>query len=125
MGTTQSAHLSKSTREYVVKTVLDVSCGGQVFGLDDAIQTKEFSNAIAVMDRIGGWEEGGEQENWVGARFAASIWIHTKAAVCNGESHSVLEEVNWVCDDARDDHVWVSEQTIALHEGTSLGGSAT
>ena len=43
------------------------------FDLDNAIQTKaEFSCAIAVMDRIGGWEEGeGEQENWVGPRFTS------------------------------------------------------
>ena len=38
------------------------------FDLDNAIQTKAvFSYSIAVMDRIGGWEEEeGEQENWVG-----------------------------------------------------------
>ena len=65
------------------ETVLDK------FGLDNLIKTKAvFSHAIAVMDRIGGWEEEeGEQENWVGARFAASIWIYTKAVVCNGQSH--------------------------------------
>ena len=37
------------------------------FDLDNAIQTQaEFSHAIVVMDRIGGWEEEeeGEQENW-------------------------------------------------------------
>ena len=51
------------------------------FELDNAIQTQaEFSYAIAVMDRIGGWkEEESEQENWVGPRFAASMWIYTKS----------------------------------------------
>ena len=29
----------------------------------------EVSSAIAVMDKIGGWEEGNEQESQIGARF--------------------------------------------------------
>ena len=46
------------------------------FDLDNAIQTKtEFSDAIAVMDKIEGWEE----ESWVGSRFAASMRICTLA----------------------------------------------
>ena len=82
------------------------------------------------MDRIGGWEEGDEQENWVGARFVSSIWIYTKAVVCNGHSHmqnfiinklrSILEAVSWVCDDACDDHVLVSEMTIARQKAKVL-----
>ena len=60
------------------------------FDLDHAIQTKaEFSYAIEVMDRIGGWEEEeGEQENWVGPSFAASMWIYTKAVVCRAKPHA-------------------------------------
>ena len=92
--------------------------------LDNAIQTTgKFPYAFAVMDRIGGWEEGEEQESWVGTRIAASMWICTKAVVCNGQRHMqnfrifklrfILEAVNWVNDDALDDHVWVSEMTIA------------
>ena len=50
------------------------------FDLGNAIQTKaEFSHVNAVMDRIGGWEEEDERENWVGPRFAAkkiSLWSH-------------------------------------------------
>ena len=80
--------------------------------LINAIQTKAaFSYAIAVMDRIGGWEEGDEQKNW------ASLWIYTKAVACNEQRHvqtfrikklsSIMEAVNWVCDDALDDHTWV------------------
>ena len=33
---------------------------------------------------------------------------------------SIMEAVNWVCDDALDEHVWVSEQTITLQEATAL-----
>ena len=48
---------------------------------------------------------------WVG------LWIYTEAVVCNGQRHTQtfrindLEAVTWVCDDALDEHVWVSEQT--------------
>ena len=44
----------------------------------------------------------------------------TDDATCNtsGSSkvRSTLAAVNWVCDDALDDHAWVSEQTKALQE---------
>ena len=66
------------------------------FGLDNAIQTNaEFSHVIAAMDRIGGWEEAeGEQENWAGARFAASIWIYTKAVeMQRTEPHAKLQDL--------------------------------
>ena len=52
------------------------------------------------------------------------MWIYTKAVVCNVQNHmqhysinklgSIMEAVNWVCDDALDEHVWVSEQTKTL-----------
>ena len=74
-------------------------------------QKNEFSHAIAVMDKIGGWEE----ENWVMSRFATSMWIFTKAVIYNGQNNmpnyrlqkirSIMEAVNWACDDALDDHV--------------------
>ena len=54
------------------------------FDLENAIQKKaEFSYAIAVMDKIGGCEE----ENWVGSRYAASMWMYTEAVLCNGQNH--------------------------------------
>ena len=81
------------------------------------------------MDRFGGWE-GGEQDNWVGPRFDASMWICTKAVVCNRQNHmqnlrifklrSIVEGVNWVCDDAVDEHAWVSEQTMSLQGARAL-----
>ena len=56
--------------------------------------------------------------------------IHIVAVVCNGQSHtqnfgifklrSILKAVQWVCDDALDDHVWVFEVTIALQEAKVL-----
>ena len=47
------------------------------FDMVKAIQTSaEVSCAIAVMDRVGCWEKGDEEENWTGTRFAASMWIY-------------------------------------------------
>ena len=31
-----------------------------------------------------------------------------------------MDAVNWVCDDAVDEHVWVSKQTISLQEAEVL-----
>ena len=62
------------------------------FDLENAIQTKaDFSSAIAVMDKIRGWEE----ENWVGSRFAASMWIYTKTVMCNGQNNMQDCRLRW------------------------------
>ena len=94
---------AKFTRDYVVKQFW-LSFVEDEFDLDNAIQTKaEFSYAIAVIDRIGGWEEEErEQEIW------------------KVQDSQHVEAVNWVCDDTLDEHVWVSEQTISLQEANVL-----
>ena len=56
----------------------------------------------------------------MGPRLAASGSTQ-KAVVCKGQNHMqnerifklryMMEAVNWVCDDAIDEHVSVSEQT--------------
>ena len=46
----------------------------------------DFSNAVPVMDKIGGCDECG-QEDQIGAEFGAGMWIYTKAVVCNGQRH--------------------------------------
>ena len=98
-----SAELSeraKFTRAFVL-TQFGQSCVNDKFDLDNAIQTKaEFSCAMTVMDKIGGWEE----EHCVGSRFAARMWTYTKAVICNGHNHmqnyrllkfrSILERVS-------------------------------
>ena len=70
-----------------------------------------------------------EEENGVVSRFAASMWIHTKAVICNGRNHmqnyklfrfckfrSIMELANRVFDDPLDEHEWVSELTISCQE---------
>ena len=69
------------------------------------------SSTMAIMDKIGGWEE----EYWVGSRFATSMWIYTKEAICNGQNN-----MNGVCDDALDDHVWVYKLTISCQKSRVL-----
>ena len=114
------------TREHVLRQFWP-SFVVDSFDLDIAIQTKaEFFYAIVVMDIIGGWEE----EDWVVSRFAAGMFIYTKAVIRNGQNNmenyrllkfsSIMEAVNWVCDDALDDHVWVSELTISCLESKVL-----
>ena len=111
-----------------LETILAVFRGDN-FDLENAIQKKaEFSYAIAVMDKIAGWWE----ENWVGSSLAASMWISTKAVFCvdkttcrtTGSSNWSLSwkpwVVNWVYDDALDEHVWVSELTISFQEAKVL-----
>ena len=56
------------------------------FDVGSLIHTEaEFSYAVAVMDKIGGWEERNEQEDQNGARFGASMWINIITVVCNGQ----------------------------------------
>ena len=70
---------AKFSREYVSKQFWQFFVDDGV-DLDNAIQTKaEFSYAIAVMDKI--------EESLVGSRFAASMWIYTKAVTCNGQDN--------------------------------------
>ena len=99
------------------------------FGLIIAIQTEaEFSYAIAVMDKIGGWEAGNDQDKitgWMQDLRQACVYL-TKAVVCNGQRNmqtfrvskmnSIMEAVNWACDDFPDYHDLVSEFSLALED---------
>ena len=77
----ESSERGKYTKEYVLRQSWK-SFVDDKFDLENVIQKEaEFSCAIAVMDKIGGWEE----ETWVGSRFPASMWMYTKAVICNGQ----------------------------------------
>ena len=41
----------------------------------------EFSCAVAVMDKFGGWKKRKEDENQSGARFGVCMWIFTKSVL--------------------------------------------
>ena len=108
--------------EYVLRQLWQTFVDDR-FDLGNAKQTKTvFSYAMAVMDTIEGWEE----EDWVGSRFAACTWIYTKAVICNGHENmqeymteqfrSIMDFLIWVCDDAPDDHEWVSESSSLVRK---------
>ena len=78
------------------------------------------------MDRIEGWEE----EQLVGSRFAACVWICTKAVLCDGQDSTqdylrrrlstIMESVGCVCEEAMEGHELVSELTISMQESENL-----
>ena len=79
------------------------------FDLISSTHTKaEFSYAIAVLDRVGGWIDGDEEGSQIEARFAASLWIYTKAVILQWtKAHGNLQhqfkltrlwkQSEWVC----------------------------
>ena len=80
-----------------------------------------FSYAMTVMDKVDGWED---EEKWVGSNFAACMWIHTTCVLCDGQEStqdylerrllSIMESVIWVCEEALEEHDWVSPLSTAL-----------
>ena len=117
---------ARITRKYVLRQFWQTFVDDR-FDLENAKQTKTVcSYAMEVMDKLESWEE----ESWVGSRFAACMWIYTKAVLCNGQENmqeykllkfrSIMEAVNWVCDDALEDRVWVHELTLSCQEAKVL-----
>ena len=80
-----------------------------------------FSYAMTVMDKVGGWNE----EKWVGSKFAACMWMHTKAVPCDGRDlrqmlRIITECVSWACKDFMWEHVCVTEPTFSGRENDIL-----
>ena len=101
----------KSMREKILAHVWTSNVKDE-FGLANLMQTQaEFTHAMKVMDRIGGWIERGRFEggSQIGGRLTAS---ETGAVIYNGQNHmdgcrsetqnSIKEAVNLVC--ARTQH---------------------
>ena len=92
-----------------------------------AVPKATFSNAMAVMDKVEGWKE----EEWVGAYFAASMWIFTKAALCDGRKRVppvdvqtilaiIIASASWVTEDFLWDHEWITETKVTMKENLIL-----
>ena len=70
-----------------------------------AVPKATFSFVMTVVDKVEGWNE----ERWVGSKFAASMWIYTKAVLCDGRGRPpqdlrqvlriIMESVSWVTED--------------------------
>ena len=71
---------------------------------------------------------------WVGSKFAACMWIHTKMVLTEWRKPtpemqeylkrrmlSIMLRANWVCAETFDDHESVSEGTIAEQEQEVMG----
>ena len=100
--------------------------------VDLPFQTKaEFSYAMSVMDKIGGWDEGDEQEDQIGERFGANLWIYTNAVSCIGQRNmekfvmnkmnSMTVAVNGAQEILYYNHEWTPQYSIVLQECKVLG----
>ena len=71
-----------------------------------AVPKTTFSFAMTVPDKVGRWNE----EEWMGSKFAACVWIYTRAVLCDGRGRPpqdprqmlqiIMECVSWVCEDS-------------------------
>ena len=72
-----------------------------------------------------------EKEEWVGSHLAASIWMYTKAALCDGRKKdppldlqpilaTIIESVSWVTEDSLLDHEWITETKVTMRENPIL-----
>ena len=60
---------------------------------------------------------------------ASSMWIYTKAVICNGQDHSdvcknqkkylIMKVINWVCTRVHENHEWISDWCEELVEDGS------
>ena len=123
-------------REYTQREFWLIFVDDRPFGADALfrhvhVQYKfVFSYAMTLMDKFRGWEH---EEQRVGSKFAACMWIYTKKALTKQIPNPAMEEylkkrmlsimlcTNRVCAGTFVDHEWVSESTISQHEEDILG----
>ena len=75
--------------------------------------------------RTGGWEEGKDEENQIGARFGACMWIYTNAATsvrsrhgsAISKSHSI-KEAAWEV--LYGTHAWIQDCSTELPESNMM-----
>ena len=124
-------HKAKRTRTYVLQIRLDCISGKN--GRRDnippnalAVPKTVFSYAMIVMDKVEGWNE----EEWVGSKFAACMWIYTKAVLCDGHRRPpqdlrqmfdiIMECLSCLCEAALWKHEWVTEPNVLRKENDIL-----
>ena len=83
-----------------------------------AVPKATFSSAMAVMDKVEGWNE----EKWVRSYLAASIWKNTKAVLCDLQPilAIIVECVSWVTEDSPWDRKWITETKATMRENLIL-----
>ena len=83
-----------------------------------------FSYTMAVMDKVEGWRE----EKWRRSYLAASMWIYTKAVLCDGrkrETHPLTCKLSSLSslkasEDFLWDHEWNTETKVTMKENLTL-----
>ena len=120
-------HKGFYTRQYVLQKFWQDSVTDK-FGRRDEIPPNEMeipksvsSCAMTVMDKVEGWNE----QQWVGSKFAACMWLYIAAVLCDGQEPtqehlrwrlSIIREcVSWVCEDVLWEHEWVTEFNVFLN----------
>ena len=92
-----------------------------------AVSQTTFSYAAAVTDKV----EGRKEEEWVGSYLAASMWIYTKAALCDGRKRTppldmqtipaiIIESGSRVTEDFLWDHERITETKVTMKENLIL-----
>ena len=105
---------AKSSREKILKPVWTSHVKDE-FGLVHLIQTNaQFSCAIAVMDRIGGWIEEGRHVGLFKGSHMQRPTLH--GIIRNQKKNSIVEAVNSVCASVQDNHDCISEFFLVLQE---------
>ena len=98
------------------------------FDLDNDIRMKaEFSHVIAVMDKNRRMGRKGRRTRELGGPKirCEHVDLHKRCCVQRSKPHTKLQDLQieiyyGLCDDALDEHVWVSEQTTSLQEAKVL-----
>ena len=92
-----------------------------------AVPKATFSFAMAVMDKVEGWNE----KKWVGSYLVACMWIYTKAVLCDGRMRHppldlqpflglFVERASWVTEDFLWEHEWIMETNVTSKENVIL-----
>ena len=81
---------------------------------------------MTEVDKVEGWNE----EEWVVSKFDASMWIYTKAVLCDGRGRppqdlrqmlkNIIECASWVTEDFLWEHEWVTEPNVLWKENDIL-----
>ena len=80
--------------------------------LHAAVPKATFSFAMALMDKVGGWNE----ENWVGSNFAACMWIYSIAVLSNGRRCEPPLDLDFIQGIIVESVTWVTEGSLWEHE---------
>ena len=88
----------------------------------------ELSCAVAVMHKTGGWAKKKEDENQIGARFGACMWVYTKAVLSPQPKdmnkfiftlHSITEAIHNSWEVLCGTHEWLQQDFMELQECTN------